>query len=333
MLLTIVIPHYNLAQELLKRCIDSIIALHLPAEEHEIIVVDDGSATPPRWITTTYPGTNIRLEEHTHGGLGSARNHGIEAAKGTFIQFVDADDTLHNNNTMQQCIEVLKHEHPDILRFRYKLCDDSHNTSSKKEKAHFGNTISGAIFMAHNNLPGSACCYFIKKSFLDKKEIRFSTNTYHEDEEFSTIAHFHAQALIESDAHIYNYHTRADSIVHNSSVASIEKRLNDCLKITEQLATFKALTHEHSNSIQKKGIKRKLTTLAVDFIVNNLYAGKKGKDIHDACKKHLTPLMLYPIARGNYGIKFKIFRILANSRIGLQLLRLLVPTRYKTGNK
>lgn len=335
MFTSIIIPHYNLAPELLKRCIDSILSIGLPEEEYEIIIIDDGSLEPPRWIKKTYPHTNIKVEEHTHGCLGAARNHGIEAAQGTYIQFVDADDTLQNNGTMQQCIDTLKREKPDILRFNYKRCIEGQNiaTTSKRQKVRFGNTISGASFMEHNNLSGGSWCYFIKKEFINKKGIRFTTGIYHEDEEFNTIAHFHAQTLIESDAQLYNYHIRAGSIIQSKSKEIIEKRLGDSLKVIERLATFKALTNEHSNNIQKRAIKRKLTTLAVDFIVNNLYAGKTAEEIHTLCNNKLAPLMLYPITEGNYGVKFKIFRKLANNKTGLQLLRLLVPTRYTPCDK
>jgi cellulose synthase/poly-beta-1,6-N-acetylglucosamine synthase-like glycosyltransferase len=41
MFLSIVIPHYNLPQEMLERCLRSILALGIPDNEYEIIVVDD----------------------------------------------------------------------------------------------------------------------------------------------------------------------------------------------------------------------------------------------------------------------------------------------------
>ncbi len=334
MQLSIIIPHYNLPAKLLKRCIDSILSIGLPQESYEIIIIDDGSQEPPRWTNRAYPQSNIRMEEHTHGGLGAARNHGIEAAQGTYILFVDADDTLQNNGTLQQCIERLKQERPDILRFEQKACPDNRYTPHcKKQKARFGNTISGAVYMSTNNLRGSACSYFIKKEFLDKRGILFTTDIYHEDEEFSTIAHYHAQTLIDSNAHLYNYHTRENSITQNRSKASIEKRLGDSLKIIIKLATFRASTQEQSNSIQKKAIARKLATLTADFVVNSLRSGKKAKEIRNTCIGNLAPLALYPIKGGNYGIKFKIFRTLANSTIGLHLLRLLVPTQFKPNDK
>ena len=174
MYLSIVIPHYNLPQALLRRCLDSILAIELPAEEYEIIVVDDGSDTPPRWINETYTTGNIKLIESEHNCQGAARNIGIEAAQGRYIQFVDADDTLQCNNAIPQCIEKLKQERPDVLRFKYKVCPKYKAPSKKSEQqVTFGNTISGAVYMTDNNLPANVWCYFVRTELLRKKEIQF----------------------------------------------------------------------------------------------------------------------------------------------------------------
>lgn len=334
MFLSIVIPHYNLSQALLKRCIDSILAINMPIESYEIIIVDDGSAMPPRWINSTYSSGNIRLIESEHGNLGAARNRGIEEAQGEYIQFVDADDALHPSNAMQQCMEKLKEEHPDILRFKYKICPAyKASKSMQQQRVKFGNTTSGALHMASKNLTASVCSYFVRKKLLDKKGIRFTTGIYHEDEEFSTIAHFHAKTLIESNAHIYNYCIRNSSITTDNNSATIEKRLGDRMTVLEKLATFKAVTNEQSNTIQKKALRRKLTTLVVDMIINMLRAGKSATQIHTTCTEHITPLMLYPIPSGNYGLKFNIFRLLANSKRGLHILRFLLSSTHKPATK
>ncbi|MBQ7947388.1 MAG: glycosyltransferase family 2 protein [Bacteroidaceae bacterium] len=330
MYLSIVIPHYNLPQALLKRCLDSILAIELPAEEYEIIVVDDGSDTPPRWINETYTTGNIKLIESEHNCQGAARNIGIDAARGRYIQFVDADDTLQCNNAIPQCIEKLKQEHPDVLRFKYRVCPKYKAPSKKSEQqVTFGNTISGAVYMAGNNLPANVWCYFVRTELLRKKEIRFTHGIFHEDEEFSTILHYHAQTLVECDANIYNYCIRQRSTTTARSAANVEKRLADRMTVLERLATFRATTSTQSNSIQRKALQRKLTTLVVDTIVNNLRAGKSAKQTHNLCTSRITPLMLYPIAEGDYGFKFKIFRKLANSKTGLYLLRLIVPSTQK----
>ena len=330
MLLSIIVPHYNLTQELLKRCIDSILALQIPTEEYEIIIVDDGSATPPLWIREAYPLPHIRLIECPHGGPGAARNNGIKIALGKYLIFLDSDDTLRNSDAMQQCLAKLRKENPDILRYRYKQIPEGELPGTRKhQKVHFGNTISGAAYMASNNLPGSSSCYFIKRELIENKGLGYTPGIYHEDDEYTTKAHFYAKTLIDSDALIYNYHIRKDSITRSQTPDDIAKREQDHLTVINNLCTFRALTLEHSNSIQKRALHRKLTMLAADYIIKCMHNGKEPKDTYKTCQNKLTTVALYPFIKHDYGIKYNIFCKLANSITGLRILRLLIPTIQK----
>lgn len=325
MFLSIIIPVYNLPKELLKECIESIIALGADIGDYEIIVSDDGSAEPPVWIEEEYTEFPIKLLINRHGCLGAARNHGIEAARGQYIQFVDGDDTLIYSNAMQQCVAVLHKESPDILRFNLTR-EKPTKGKKRKKRVKFSNTISGALFMQENNLPGSACSYFIKRELLETKALRFSTGIYHEDEEFSTIAHYHAKTLISSNAVLYHYRQRESSITGKKEKAATEKRLSDRMAILSKVATFRKEHESSSNSIQKRALQRKLSTLAADAIINYIQAGKSSRDTHAMCMQQLAPHSLYPLT-GNYSIKYRIFKALAGSLTGIRILRLIIPTR------
>jgi GT2 family glycosyltransferase/SAM-dependent methyltransferase len=62
---------------------------------NEIIVVDDGSDESPEAIVATFPGAILMRKKN--GGLSSARNAGLHAARSEFIAFLDADDRLEPN--------------------------------------------------------------------------------------------------------------------------------------------------------------------------------------------------------------------------------------------
>lgn len=326
--LSIVIPHYNLPRELLMRCVKSICDQKLPAEEYEIIVVDDNSSDPPTWLNDAFEKENIRVIEIEHGGPGAARNKGIEEAQGEYIQFIDADDCLQPDS-LSKCIEIIRTERPKIFRFRYKICTSEHasltNIQSKKIKC--GNTISGAAFMADNNLPGSPCLYIFSRETAIKNNIRFTTGVYHEDDEFNTKLHYHATSLIDSNAVIYNYCIRKDSITSNTNPEFEKKRIEDLFSLLERLAAFNNEHKEKSNRIQQRGLDRKMATLTVDTILNLLYDKRGAGEISKLCNARLRPLKLYPLPKAAYSIKYRIFRILANNRAGLFILRLIVPKR------
>lgn len=92
-LISIVVPVYNVKQFLTK-CLNSIISQTY--SNLEIIVVDDGSTDGSATICDDYAKKDKRISviHKENGGLASARNAGIDVAKGTYIGFVDSDDYI-----------------------------------------------------------------------------------------------------------------------------------------------------------------------------------------------------------------------------------------------
>ena len=90
---SVVVPVYN-TEAYLKRCLDSLVKQTL--QELEIIVVDDGSQNACALLCDELAATDarIRVIHKENGGLGFARNTGIEAATGEYIGFVDSDDFI-----------------------------------------------------------------------------------------------------------------------------------------------------------------------------------------------------------------------------------------------
>lgn len=326
MFLSIIIPHYNIPRELLERCLHSIQSQGIPNDEYEIILVDDASGTPPTWVTGT--NANVRLIINGHTGPGGTRNKGIENATGEYIMFVDADDFLFNNGEILSCIEKLKCERPHILRYNYivrKDCNDT--TTTPRKRIRFSNTISGAAYMESNNLSGSSCTFFFKRELATKKGIRFPENVFHEDEEFNTILHYHAQTLIDSNANLYCYCTRNGSTTANSSEEFENRRISDFIYITERLQAFAQSQAGKSNAIQTRAIEHKLDTLTVDAILNMMYAGMSAESIIKRCTENFSPIGLYPLRKATYSLKYRIFRYLANKDLGIKLLRIIIPSK------
>ncbi len=95
--LSVIVPAYN-AQNYIKRCVNSIIRQQ-GADQHEIIIVDDGSTDKTLkildFIATKHK--NIRVIPQKHSGVSVARNKGIEESHGKYVTFVDADDMVGLN--------------------------------------------------------------------------------------------------------------------------------------------------------------------------------------------------------------------------------------------
>jgi glycosyltransferase involved in cell wall biosynthesis len=86
--ISVIIPVYNRA-DVIGRAVDS--ALNQTLKPIEIIVVDDGSTDDPEKVLNKY-GDEVRLIKQSNAGPSAARNHGISAAEGEYIAFLDSDD-------------------------------------------------------------------------------------------------------------------------------------------------------------------------------------------------------------------------------------------------
>ena len=108
--LSIIVPVYN-AERWLHRCVDSLLNQDLPREDYEIILVDDGSPDGCPKMCDDFVATDSRIKvvHKPNGGLGSARNAGLEVAKGEYVAFVDSDDYVDAETYATLVAEAEKH--------------------------------------------------------------------------------------------------------------------------------------------------------------------------------------------------------------------------------
>jgi len=91
---SIIIRAYN-AEATIARAIESALAQNFPREQYEIIIVDDGSTDGTSIVIARYAnGPRIRVITQANSGITKAANVGIEAARGIYTTFLDADDTF-----------------------------------------------------------------------------------------------------------------------------------------------------------------------------------------------------------------------------------------------
>lgn len=91
--ISIIVPVYNV-ETYLRKCIDSILTQTFT--DFELILVDDGSPDRCGEICEEYANRDSRVVviHKENGGLSSARNAGLDAARGEYIGFVDSDDYI-----------------------------------------------------------------------------------------------------------------------------------------------------------------------------------------------------------------------------------------------
>ena len=91
--ISIIIPVYN-AEKYLDAVLSSILSQSM--HSYEVILVDDGSTDSSSLICDRYSATDPRFRtlHKPNGGVSSARNAGLNLAKGEYVMFVDSDDAL-----------------------------------------------------------------------------------------------------------------------------------------------------------------------------------------------------------------------------------------------
>lgn len=120
---SIIIPIWNV-EKYLKRCLDSI--LNQTLEDIEVILVDDESPDNCPQMCDEYAKLDSRVKviHKKNGGLGLARNSGIEVASGEFITFIDSDDFIELDMMERLYIEC-KNENLDIIYSEFNVDDYS----------------------------------------------------------------------------------------------------------------------------------------------------------------------------------------------------------------
>lgn len=109
---SVVIPVYNRAP-FVKYAVDSV--LMQDYHDVELIVVDDGSTDETPRILASYGGA-IRLLQQENQGVSAARNHGVAAAGGCFIAFLDSDDRWLPGKLSRQAAYMTHHPEVQICQ-------------------------------------------------------------------------------------------------------------------------------------------------------------------------------------------------------------------------
>lgn len=186
---SVIVPVYN-TEKYLKRCVDSLVQQTL--SQIEIIIVDDGSKEACAWLCDELAQIDPRIKviHKVNGGLGFARNTGIEAAAGEYIGFVDSDDYIHPEMYERLYNSAAKH-HADLVVSG--ICFVGGNTFSKKDnylpKSYFhketvfeGEGITELMLGVVGALPHepddsrygvSVCKNIFRNALLQEKKIRF----------------------------------------------------------------------------------------------------------------------------------------------------------------
>ena len=241
--LSIIVPVYNV-EKYLMRCVNSLIAQTY--RDYEIILVDDGSpdACPGICDTLAASAENIRVIHKPNGGLSSARNVGLSAAKGDYIGFVDSDDAIAPS-MFEEMLSAAKSCNADIVMADYirvlkngeQRLISTNLPAGAYDKAKLIQYLYPSLIMGENLDYGPLlsvwnCLY--NRRFLERHHIRFAEDVpWSEDNLFNAIAGYRAESFFYLKSRgLYYYFQNPGTITtsYRPGAWEVYKRMNRYLE-------------------------------------------------------------------------------------------------------
>lgn len=310
-----IIPAYNVPNDMLRQCIESIRQLSLRAYEREIILVDDGSDTPALFALKELADEVVYIRQKNKG-VSVARNTGLHMASGQYIQFIDGDDMLLRS-PYEHVLDIVRYDGADMVMFDFTETTEAPKDYDDEEP------MSGTDFMRKKNIHGSVW------GFLFKRELRGSLMftsgiAYGEDEEFTPQLLLRAERVISTSAKAYFYRMRPASAINSREMRNRLKRLNDAKIVLYNLdakASVMPIAERHA-------MRRRIAQLTMDYIYNIITLTQSRHYLNRRLEE-LGRKGLFPLPDQNYTKKYKWFRRMTNSSIGLTILMRTLPMLNK----
>ena len=228
--ISVIVPVYNV-EKYLTQCIESI--LSQTYQEFELLLIDDGSEDNSGSICDHYSNIDSRVHvfHKENGGVSSARNMGIEHAKGEWVCFVDSDDWI-DKGTFEYITGLWKGA--DFLQFGYRRTG-----GTASEYSYVPSKVlrySTSVYCTKRIYHSAICGYLLKLNIIKKYKISFPNHIkYGEDQAFILKTLICSSEIVILDRHFYNYRDREGSAMHASESISMGK---DHLLVIEDLLLF-----------------------------------------------------------------------------------------------
>lgn len=211
----VIIPAYNVADDILFRCLASIACQDI-ASELKVTIVDDAS-TKQNYKNIIKNFDSILkidlLRYETNGGPGVARQYGLDHTSNGYVTFIDADDTLNGAFALKALRNSIEMEN-GLYQMAVGVFDEVHEAELPPG--------DGPMLMAHEMDMVWMFGKLYRRQFIDKYKIRFhKTSRANEDNGFNTICRLcmnEQEQINFITAHVYYWHENLNSIT----------RINDC---------------------------------------------------------------------------------------------------------
>lgn len=244
--ISVIVPVYN-SQEHIARCIDSICAQTY--DNFELILIDDGSTDQSGMICDIYAekDSRIRVFHQSNSGAASARNKGIQLAKGKYLMFCDSDDMV-SSMWMERLIAYM--EKSDVLPIG-AYCDNVKQLGKyKRMSVPDSQIMDSSNYFLYNQagIAGFLCnALYCREVVVDNKiriREKHSCGDYNEDLIFALTYITKIKKIVYTGYTDYLYASHENSLSKSYSLYYFEKHQEKYLLWSEFIRSHSMLNQK-----------------------------------------------------------------------------------------
>ena len=232
--ISIVVPFFNIDHDLFRGCLDSILKQTYTC--FEIIIIDDGSKEDSALFLDeiTKKDSRIYVYHQKNKGVSEARNYGTNLSTGKYLTYVDADDEVVPW-FLEEALEIIEKENADEV-IGARLIVDNSDEQAKRQKEPIYHTLSGEDrFKYKTYLIGDLYCFGIERVGIGRgpvarliktdlaKKVEFDSKlTFGEDQVWNLDILNKCHKICYVEQIWYKYFMNQESVTHKFNPLIIE---------------------------------------------------------------------------------------------------------------
>lgn len=208
---SVIVPVYK-AEAYLHRCVDSLLSQTF--QDYEILLVDDGSPDKSGEICDEYAkkDSRVRVFHKGNGGVSSARQCGIDNARGEYTIHADPDDWVEPE-MLEELYKKAKEDDADMVICDFYVERKENTKYVKQEPSSLNHEV--VLRELFQQLHGSCCNKLVRRACYNKFNIRFPLNLNYCEDFLVCLSLLKYELIISyKDRAYYHY----DQIVNDESI-------------------------------------------------------------------------------------------------------------------
>ncbi len=313
---SIIVPGYN-SEKTIRRTLNSLKEQTIPA--FEVVCVDDGSEDTTLQIMLAYAEEDSRITvlHQVNEGLASARNAGMRAARGKYVQFLDSDDMLRED-AVSLLFQYAEENSVDILYFDGQSVYESKKLEEKfpqyrtlyEYDVEMPSVLSGKEYLIKatedQKYRVTACLALYRVAFLLQEGIQFMDGIVHEDNAFSFESIIKAERVWHTTEklyyryvyggttmtskktfeHVYGYFRSVQRIVEIMREIPYEEKLDTAFKVRLKSLIYNLKT-TYANVDNKSQCRSKFT--GFELCILDHYRTTPLNEVKEKLRKIIKP--------------------------------------------